>query len=148
MILVTKLNGNYTFQFGNTTKRGTTEVKLMDAFQIVQYYKAGKTVYKGGKNLYDKLLHGGKDRVGEVLIRDNRYHLWEVKVRQTGKRGKYLKITSELNGNEILASADNYKIGKYLSITSEEWEVFALCTMHDDENLYTCAQDILNRLVR
>jgi hypothetical protein len=124
----------------------------MNAFQIVQLYKAGKTAYKAGKEgkkLYEKLLHGGKDRVGKVLIRDNRYHLWEVKVRETGKRGRYLKITSELNGDEILASADNYKIGKYLSITSDEWEVFALYTEHEeDENLDTCAKNILNRLVR
>ena len=123
----------------------------MNAFQIVQFYKAGKTAYKAGKEgkkLYEKLLHGGKDRVGEVLIRDSRYHLWEVKVRETGKRGRYLKITSELNGDEILASAVNYKIEKYLSITSEEWEVFAICTQDDNENIHKCAQDILNRLVR
>ncbi|MEP0755310.1 hypothetical protein NDA03_24155 [Trichocoleus sp. Lan] len=124
----------------------------MNAFQIVQLYKASKTAYKAGKEgkkIYEKLLHGGKDRVGEVLIRDSRYHLWEVKVRQTVKRGKYLKITSELNGDEILASANNYKIGKYLAITLEEWEVFALCTEHDDdEKISKCAQDILTRLVK
>ncbi|WP_334907455.1 hypothetical protein [Nostoc sp.] len=48
---------------------------------------------------------------------------WKVKVRRTGNRGRYLKISSYPDYKQSLrASADKYK--SYLQITSDEWEVF------------------------
>lgn len=92
----------------------------MKPADIITLYKTGKAAYKIGKyGLFDNIVHAGKDRVGEVLIRDSSYRLWEVKVRVTGKRGRYLKINSKLGKEEILASAEGYKPGKYLSITQD-----------------------------
>lgn len=121
----------------------------MNPAEIITLIKTGKAAYKIGKyGLFDNVVHGGKDRVGEVKIRDSSYCLWEVKVRETGKRGRYLKISSKLSDEEILASAEGYKPGKYMSITQDEWTVFALCTENDNPQLISCAQNILDRLVR
>lgn len=121
----------------------------MKPSDIIMLYKAGKAAYKVGKyGLVDNIAHGGKDRVGEVLIRDSSYCLWKIKVRITGNRGRYLKIKSKLDGQELRASTEGYKPGKYLSITDDEWTVFALCTENDDPQLHACAQSILDRLLR
>jgi hypothetical protein len=132
----------------------------MNAQNIIALYKAGKAAYKVGsqvKNIYDLVSQGGKDKVGSVLMRDSNGNLWEVKVRATGKRGRYIKITSKPKASrEIRASVDDYKPEKYLFITSDEWTIFALFAEGkddwqgrlEDQDLYSNAKSILNRLVR
>lgn len=107
------------------------------------------TVGKEGPKLWNEIHHGGKDDVGSVFMDDSSMSLWEVKVRITGNRGRYLKIKSKPNeSREFRASADGYKPEKYLPITPDEWSVFAhLTKSKNDPKLYANAQTILNRLV-
>ncbi|NJR61832.1 MAG: hypothetical protein HC769_25195 [Cyanobacteria bacterium CRU_2_1] len=128
----------------------------MDASDIVKLYETGEKVYQTSQTLLERILHDGKDRVGSVLMRDKNHRLWQVRVRITGKRGRYIVISSEMNKSiEIRASVDGYKPEKYLKITLEEWNAFALFAGEEtngkgrvqDQELYTCVQAILERLV-
>lgn len=109
-------------------------------------YKLGK----GTTELWNEIWHGGKDYLGEAKIQDSSGRLWEVKVRYTGNRGRYLKIKSKSNESQKMrASADNYKPSEYLRITPDEWEAFLLLTKDsNDRELYACGKSILDRLFR
>lgn len=118
----------------------------MNPSDVVMLYKLAK----GSEAIWNELCHGGKEDLGEANIQDSSSCLWEVKVRKTGYRGRYLKIKSKTGSSrKMRASADNYKPGEYLSITPDEWEVFYLLADNgNDIKLYTCAKIILDRLVR
>lgn len=118
----------------------------MNTSEIVQLYKLSKDA----AGLWNEIWHGGKDYLGETKIQDSSGCLWEIKVRYTGNRGRYLKIKSKSDSNQKMrASADNYKPGEYTSITPDEWEVFLLLIKDSkDRELYAGAKTILDRLVR
>lgn len=111
---------------------------------IFEIYNMGKDAYKSLKDLQ----HNGKEYLGEVLVQGSSGLLWEVQVRWTGNRGRYLKIKSKSNESQKMrASADNYKLGEYLRITPDEWEVFYRLANNEQE-FYDRAQRILDKLVR
>jgi hypothetical protein len=118
----------------------------MNPSELVTLYKLGNDASK----LWNQIWHGGKDCLGELKIQDSSGCLWEIKVRYTGYRGRYLKLQSKSNDKrKIRASADNYKIGEYISITPTEWEVFLLLVKDSkDKEIYTCAKNILDRLIK
>lgn len=131
----------------------------MNPQNLITLYQVGKSACKissKAKNIYDLVSQGGKDKVGSVLIRDSSCHLWQVKVRATGKRGHYLKIASKVKSSpEIRASVDGYKLEKYLPITLDEWTAFAIFAEGkedwqgrvEEKDLYDYVRSILTRLV-
>ncbi len=111
--------------------------------------------YKTGRDLWDAIKHGGKERIGSVRLSTGDDRAWKVRVRRSGKRGRYLKINSkDGSGLEIRATADQYRPDEYRCITPEEWTVLALFAegrsdwqgRRDDGDLATCAQDIITRI--
>ena len=99
------------------------------------------------RSMYDNLLLGGKEEIGEFTIRDKQCRGWKVKVRQAGERGRYLKFQSCVGNTEIKASVDGYKPKKYVSITEEDWLAFAAYSQTEDERLYNYLENILNNIV-
>ena len=90
-------------------------------------YKSGKSVYKGAKGVYDKVRHSGKDKFGSFRIHDSAGRSWKVRVRVTGKRGPYLRLTAKDGSDrELKASASGYKPHEYVPITIEDWRDCAL----------------------
>jgi hypothetical protein len=118
----------------------------MNASDILTAYKLAE----GATKVWNEIWHGGKDFLGEVNIQDSSGCFWEVKIRNTGHRGRYLKLKSKSGSKgKMRASADNYKPEEYLSITPDEWEVFFLLANDSkDRKLYVGAKSILDRLVR
>lgn len=118
----------------------------MNPSDVIKLYKLAK----GTADVWNELRHGGKEDLGNANIQDSSGCLWEVKVRTTGNRGRYLKIKSKTGSSrKMRASADNYKSSEYLSITPDEWEVFYLLANNgNDKELYNCAKSILDKLVR
>jgi hypothetical protein len=129
---------------------------------LAQYQTGGIAVRSGkkkelktGRDLWDAVHHGGKERIGSVRLRDESGRGWKVRVRSSGKRGRYLKLTSlDGSGLEVRATADGYKPEMYRSITPEEWTVFALFAeggsdwlgRRDDPALLDCVKELLHRL--
>lgn len=90
---------------------------------ILDLYLLGKEIAQDASKLFDYTRHSGKHYLGETVLCDSSNRKWKVKVRRTGNRGRYLKISSYPDYKQSLrASADEYK--SYLQITSDEWEVF------------------------
>ncbi|MGB3207186.1 MAG: hypothetical protein WBB28_19555 [Crinalium sp.] len=96
-----------------------------------------------------KFLEDGKEYFGEVFIRDNSYRLWKIKVRYDDNRKRYLKFEIKAGGKKkFKASADNYKLYKYVKITPEQWDIFYdLAKNEHDTELKNNAQIILNSLI-
>ncbi len=114
---------------------------------IHDLYKLAKVALKAHTVLED-VVYNGKEYLGEVFIQDSYGCLWKVKVRYTGNRKRYLKISSQSSASrKIRASADNYKPGEYLHMTPKEWENFYRLANNDQE-VYRCVQSTLDRLVR
>lgn len=115
---------------------------------IFNLYKNLKDIVMDTHTLLDGVVHNGKEYLGEVFIQDSSGRLWKVKVRYTGHRQRYLKISSQSNtSREIRASADNYKPEEYLQITPNEWESFYRLA-NNERDFYGCVQSILDRLVK
>lgn len=113
---------------------------------ILDLYKLGKEINQDAHNL----IHKGrknKQYLGEVIITDTNEHPWEVKVRYTKKRGRYLKISSQVDSSQRMrASADGYRT--YTQITPEEWEIFnRLSGLQNQQKLRSQSQKILNKLL-
>lgn len=112
---------------------------------ITDFYKLGKEVSQDAH----KLIHDGQNKqyLGEVIITDVNEHPWKVKVRYTKKRGRYLKISSQVDSSQKMrASADGYKA--YTQITPEEWEIFnRLSGLQEQQKLRSQSQKILNKLL-
>ena len=53
-----------------------------------------ESIIEGAKQRWDLLAKGGKDRLGEFTMYDAHAEPWFVKVRKTGKRGRYVKFES------------------------------------------------------
>ncbi|MUG91708.1 hypothetical protein F7734_04105 [Scytonema sp. UIC 10036] len=100
-------------------------------------------IYNLGCKLVEDTRHKPKQYLGEVVIYDNKNCRWKIKLRSTGTRGRYLKLSSQ-NCKELRASADGYK--SYLQMTSSEWEVLYRLA-HGVEDVQGRAQQILNRLI-
>jgi hypothetical protein len=122
--------------------------------EIIALVKSAQVAHKAAmyagdvvKGVYEDFIHDGKEEVGEFYLRDRNYRTWEVKVRATGKRGKYLKLKSNLADDTIRVSADGYKPGKYLQMRLEEWIAFATYVETRDSRLKPCLEDVLDRLV-
>lgn len=119
---------------------------MLNPANIFDLYKGTKEIGNGVDKLFNEIFHDGKDYLGEVFVQDNNGRLWEIKVRYTGDRGRYLKIKSKSSGSKkIRATADSYK--DYLRITPNEWEIFyRLAGSQNDQQLYNEAKQVLNRL--
>lgn len=113
---------------------------------ISDLYKLGKEVSQDAH----ELIHDGhknKQYLGEIIITDINKHPWKIKVRYTKNRGRYLKISSQLDSNsKMRVSADGYK--NYTQISGEEWEIFnRLSGLKSQQQLYDRAKQILNKLL-
>lgn len=119
---------------------------------------ASRETYKAAKKTWTKLKHDGYERAGTARIVDSQDDEWQVKIRRSGKRGRFLRIERKRpKGEEFLACA-GHKPEKYLQITSEEWEAFYLFAYREDHHdqewvghieqrdLYACVKGILARL--
>lgn len=113
----------------------------------MEAHKAARYAGYAVKSIYEDLVHSGKDELGEFYLRDRNYQNWEVKVRITGRRGRYLKLKSNLVDSTIRVSADGYKPGKYLQMRLEEWMAFAAYVETRDSRLKPCLEEVLDRLV-
>lgn len=104
---------------------------------------------KALKGLKELVLHRGKQNFGQVTVRDDSFQVWEVSIRKTGDRGRYLRF--ELVGESsksFRASADGYKPEEYLPITVTEWNVFAAVAANQtDQEAQERAREIMNKLV-
>ncbi len=128
----------------------------MNLVQIIAGYEAAKAARGITTSTWDLFRHDTKDRVGSVRMTDSRGRRWKVRVRHTGKRGSYLKLTT-LTGpeREIRASAEAYKPGLYAPVTREEWVAFALFAEGDDNwggrtgdpELFAAVTTVFERLV-
>ena len=89
---------------------------------ILDLYKLGKEISRDVHESIDS-GHKKKQYLGEIVISDINIHPWKIKLRCTKKRGRYLKIASQIDESQkIRVSADGYK--HYIQITSEEWDIF------------------------
>ena len=105
----------------------------MTLTEIIAGYEAAKATRGIVKSTWDLFRHDTKDRVGSVRMTDAAGRRWKVRVRHTGKRGSYLKLTTVTGPErEIRASAEGYKPGLYAPVTREEWVAFALFAEGDD----------------
>ncbi|MEM7592349.1 MAG: hypothetical protein AAF383_12645 [Cyanobacteria bacterium P01_A01_bin.83] len=113
---------------------------------ILDLYKLGKEI---SQDAHYESNHGHKNKqyLGELVLTDVNEHPWKVKVRYTKKRGRYLKISSQIDSSQKMrASADGYKA--YTQITPEEWEIFnRLSGLKDQQQLHNRARQILNKLL-
>lgn len=113
---------------------------------ITDFYKLAKEV---SQDVHESIHNGHKNKqyLGEIIILDINKHPWEIKLRYTKKRGRYLKIASQIDESQkIRVSADGYK--HYIQITPEEWDIFhTICGLQNQEQLYNRAQKILNKLL-
>lgn len=112
-----------------------------------ELYKDAKSLIKLSGKIHESLKHpDGIDYVGEFRVRDFNSREWKIKVRETGNRGRYLKLKAKVGDREVRASADNYKPGKYARITPQEW---SLCVEYatGDETKHSQVLTIVNRLV-
>ncbi|MBH8551694.1 hypothetical protein I8751_04745 [Nostocaceae cyanobacterium CENA357] len=115
---------------------------------LFDFYKLAKEVALDTHALLNRVRHDGKDYLGEVFVQDSYGCLWKIKVRYTGNRKRYLKISSQSGkSRHIRASADNHKPGEYLQIAPNEWESFYRLA-NNEQQFYKCTQNILDRLVR
>jgi hypothetical protein len=119
---------------------------MLNPTNILGFYKNSKDLGNGVDKLFNEIFHNGKDYFGEVFVQDNNGRLWEIKIRHTGDRGRYLKIKSKSNGSKkVRATADGYK--DYLRITPDEWEIFyRLAAEPNNQQLYNEAKKVLTRL--
>ena len=128
--------------------------------EIVKMLEAGLEIGVGaakvGSSIWKEIRHGGKDKIGSVLLQDSVGAMWKVRVRRTGKRGRYLKFSSQSpEGRKFRASADGHHPSKYAGISVSEWEVFALFAQGEkdwqgrteNEELTVAVHELLNRLV-
>lgn len=98
---------------------------------------------------YNTVLLGGKEKIGQLTMKDRRDRLWLVKVRETGKRGKYLKFEALFDKDvEIRASVNGkYKPHKYIFTSLEAWKLLGIYSQTKDTYLESYVEDVLNQLV-
>jgi hypothetical protein len=114
---------------------------------IFKIFKEIKDFSKDVDTVFNEVMHDGKEYFGEVSVQDSSGNLWYIKVRQTGDRGRYLKIYLKNGSQKMRATADNYK--DYVRITPDEWEIFMLLARNsNDTNLYYKAKPIISRITR
>ena len=83
---------------------------------IFDIFKDAKDFGRDFDNVFNEVMHSGKEYFGEVCVQDSSGNLWKIRIRHTGDRGRYLKIDSKTNSShQIRATADNYK--DYVRIT-------------------------------
>jgi hypothetical protein len=75
----------------------------MNPTELITLYKLGNDASK----LWNEIWYGGKDYLGELKIQDSSGCLWEIKVRYTGYRGRYLKLKYKSNDQRKIRNAGN-----------------------------------------
>ena len=140
----------------------------MSPAQMVAMYESGKKVInvatggiKEARKLLDKILHGGREKYGSVLMEDKKGKGWKIRIRWKGSKGYYLKIKpkGQPEGQEMAkfragSSAYIEYPDEYKKILQEDWQCFALFAAGKsnwagapDPDLRGVCQDILNRLI-
>lgn len=123
---------------------------------------AGGTLPGGARSARDVLafstaLRRRGKKVGSVVLGDELGLAWKVKVRLSGKRGRYVVAEPvERPGPPIRASADAFRPDKYLALEPAGWELLARLAAHradwrrqvDDAEGLRLAREHLTRLVR
>jgi hypothetical protein len=129
---------------------------MVSPTEIIAAIEAAGFVLEGAKavrsvkgSFYDNILLGGKEKIGEFPMRDRWGRFWQVKVRETGTRGKYLKFEACFDKDiEVKASVNGkYKPHKYIPISLEAWKLFGIYSQTKDSYLTNYVEDLLNELV-
>lgn len=124
--------------------------EIVAAIEAAGFVVKGTKAVKSAKgSLYNNILLGGKEKIGEFPTRDRWGRHWLAKVRETGTRGKYLKFEALFDKDiEVKASVNGkYKPHKYIPISFEAWKLFGIYAQTRDSYLTSYVEDLLNELV-
>ena len=118
--------------------------------------KAARKVGKKAKKAYNNAKHDGKDNIGSVRVRDMHGCLWKVRVRNSGKRGRYLKLKPKGHAaDKFRASCDGYKPDEYRAISENDWLGFMYFAEGyndwegrvDEPELFVFVKYVLNKMI-
>lgn len=120
---------------------------MLSSAEIAVIIEAIKSTNSAYENIYN--LMAGKEKIGEFPMKDKWGRFWQIKVRKTTKRDRYLKFEALFDKNiEIKASVDGkYKPYKYIPISLEAWNLFGIYSQTKDSYLTIYVEDLLNELV-
>lgn len=134
----------------------------MDVSLLAALLDRAEAIFRAHKHirkLWHDIAHGGKMDFGTIQLVDMNGVGWKIKVRWRGDRQHYLKLKTVDHQQKIKFRAGTTKHiekpWKYKALALEEWRVFAVAGIDDDEleNLtlkFECKEacrELLNELV-